>query len=102
MDALTLVAPAVKRAQMAAGGLYMALVAHINDPATRLPLHFPLPGPVSPEELAKLRQLFQDQSADEKYALHYVVDGFLDAEDCRRERYALRVTFADAVPEKQQ
>lgn len=91
MDALTPLDPALKREQMAAGGLYIALVAHINDPRTQIPFSFPLKGPIAQGDLDRLNERLAG-----KYVVTYTDETYVDADECPREKYTLVVSFAPA------
>jgi hypothetical protein len=67
-SSLTPVDPAVKRAQMAAGPLYLALVAKLNDPRTQVPFEFPS-GLMPEAEVARFNDLLR--AAGGKYTVTY-------------------------------
>lgn len=90
MDALTPLDPALKREQMAAGGLFIALVARINDPRTPIPFPFLLPGPIAQVDVDKLNARLAG-----KYAVTYVPESYVDPDGpIVREKYTLVVSFA--------
>lgn len=94
MSEFTPIDPARKREQMAAGTFYLALVARINDPQTKIPFYHPLPGPITPADLERLNERFRHYAtSEEKYVVEYNQEPFIDIEECARTKYSLYVTF---------
>jgi hypothetical protein len=93
MNSLTPVDPAVKRAQMAAGPLYLALVAKLNDPRTQVPFEF-ASGPMPEAEVARFNDLLQAAPGEEKYKVTYAHEIRTKVDLFQHDEHFLIVDFA--------